>query len=84
MAASASYKGASMELTKSTNETAKEIEILKQVCWLIREDLSASTGKGDEFIYKERAAVAEGMKKKLEDEVVAMRLEHSYEVAELE
>ncbi|CAG9335352.1 unnamed protein product [Blepharisma stoltei] len=89
MTSSAQYKGAAMDLAKSTKETAQELDILKQACILIRSDLEEVRGIGeniqgkDDNLYKERAILAEGMKKKLEEELLKTKLEHSYETSEM-
>lgn len=89
LTANASYKGASIELAKNTKETADELDLLKHMCMLIRDDLQnlrsdeKVSGEDAEHIYRERAMLAEGMKRKLEEELLQVKLKHSYELSDL-
>jgi chromosome segregation ATPase len=89
LTANASYKGASIELAKNTKETADELDLLKHMCMLIRDDLhnlrsdERVSGEDAEHIYRERAMLAEGMKRKLEEELLQVKLKHSYELSDI-
>ena len=78
------YKGAAMELAKNTKEVANEIENIKSVCILVKTDLVEQKNKNTNNDYKERAYLAEALKRKLEEEILKIKMENSYKVAELE
>jgi chromosome segregation ATPase len=83
---SAQYKGASMELAKCTKETADEVTQLLHTCDLIKADLLEIKGTEQDLTdqtYKDRARLAETLRKKMEEELVQLKLKHSYEVTEL-
>ena len=80
------YKGAAMDLAKNTKETSNELDVIKSVCMLIKYDLMELKNKeeGGQSDYKERAFLAEAMKRKLEEEILKIKMEHSYKIAEME
>jgi len=87
---SAQYKGASLELAKCIKETAEEIETMRNLCLLVRNDLGGLRPAGtssqsmDELAYRDRATLAENMKRRLEEEMVTMKMEHSFALSQLE
>ena len=86
---SAQYKGASLELAKCIKETADELETMKNVCLLVKNDLNGlrpNVGfqEEDELAYRDRATLAENMKRRLEEEMVNLKMQHSFALSELE
>lgn len=87
---SAQYKGASLELAKCIKETAEEIETMRNLCLLVKNDLGGLRAEGsssqmtDELAYRDRATLAENMKRRLEEEMVTLKMEHSFALSQLE
>lgn len=87
---SAQYKGASLELAKCIKETAEEVETMRNLCLLVKNDLNGLRPAGtasqatDELAYRDRAILAENMKRRLEEEMVTLKMEHSFALSQLE
>ncbi|OMJ74383.1 hypothetical protein SteCoe_26710 [Stentor coeruleus] len=78
------YRGAALDLAKSTKETSSELDIIRSLCLLIKSDLhDIKSGESTPSDYKERAYLAEAMKRKLEEEILKIRMEHSYKIADM-
>jgi chromosome segregation ATPase len=80
------YKGAAMDLAKTTKETSNQLDFIKSVCMLIKTDLLELKNKDETYSndYKERAFLAEAMKRKLEEEILKIKMENSYKIAEIQ
>lgn len=83
---SGQFKGAALELAQNVKNAANELELLKNVCFMIRTDLSDLQSKesGHCSDYKERAYLAEALKRKLEEEILKLKMENSYKLAEMQ
>lgn len=79
------YRGAALDLAKSTKDTSSELDIIRSLCLLIKSDLHdiKSGESSTPSDYKERAYLAEAMKRKLEEEILKIRMEHSYKIADM-
>lgn len=80
----AQYKGAALEIAQNLKSAANELDLLRNLCFMIRTDLTELKGERGFNDYKERAYLAESMKRKLEEEILKIKVEHSYKLAEVQ
>jgi hypothetical protein len=80
----AQYKGAALELAQNLKTAASELETLQNICFLLRTDLTELKSSSNFTDYKERAFLAEALKRKLEEEILKLKVEQSYKLAEIQ